>query len=82
MRMAAGRLEEGATSFRSVGNSGVYYYRVYPDQAPLLELINQSLNPFLDEVTLDELDLISVSADGNTLSSSTGVLADPTAGRS
>lgn len=67
--------------FRSVGNSGVYYYRVYPDQAPLLELINQSLNPFVDEVTLDELDLISVSADGNTLSSSTGVLADPTAGR-
>lgn len=66
--------------FRSVGESGVYYYRVYPDQQPLLELINQSLNPFVDEVTLDELDLISVSADGNTLSSSTGVLADPSAG--
>ncbi len=60
--------------------SGVYRYRLYPDQEALLELINQSLNPFVDEVTLNELDLISVSPDGNTLSSTTGVLADPSAG--
>lgn len=34
----------------------------------------------MEEVTVKQLDLIRVSADGNTLSSSTGVLADPSAG--
>ena len=64
----------------SNNRNAVYWGRVYPNQQALLELINESLNPFVDEVTLNELDLISVSADGNTLSSTTGVLADPSAG--
>ncbi len=51
---------------------------VYPAQRELLELINTSLNPFVDEVTVRELDLISVNEDG-TLRSSTGVLANPAA---
>lgn len=57
-----------------------YYGRVYPNQTELLKLINEKLNPFEEEVTIRQLDLIRVSADGNTLSSSTGVLADPSAG--
>lgn len=57
-----------------------YYGRVYPNQTELLKAINEKLNPFVEEVTIRQLDLIRVSADGNTLSSSTGVLADPSAG--
>ena len=51
---------------------------VYPNQRELLELINDKLNPYTDRVTLNELDLIRVNGDGS-LSSSTGVLADPRA---
>lgn len=57
-----------------------YYGRVYPNQKELLGLINEKLNPFVEEVTIKQLDLIRVSKDGNTLSSSTGKLADPGAG--
>ena len=57
-----------------------YRGRVYPNQTELLKVINEKLNPFVEEVTIKQLDLIRVSADGNTLSSSTGVLADPSAG--
>ena len=51
---------------------------VYPNQSGLLELINEKLNPYTDQVTINELDLIRVNGDGS-LSSSTGVLADPRA---
>ena len=59
---------------------GVYKYRVYPDQEELLKLINEKLNPFVEEVTIRQLDLIRVSEDGNSLSSSTGVLAGSSGG--
>lgn len=49
---------------------------VYPVQNQLLTLINDGLNPFVQRVTLNQLDLMWVNADG-TLGSSTGVLADP-----
>ena len=62
-----------------VGNA-VYNYRVFPRQEDLIALINESLNPYVEEVTIDQLDLISVSSDGNRLSSSTGRLRDPSAG--
>lgn len=58
---------------------GRYKYRVYPSQNELLKLINGGLNPFVEQVTIRQLDLIRVSADGDTLSSSTGRLADPSA---
>ena len=58
---------------------GDYANRVYPNWNGLLTLTHSSLNPFVEEVTLRELDLIRVNSDG-TLSSSTGVLADPAAG--
>lgn len=61
-------------------SQGRYRNRIYPNQAKLLEIINGKLNPFVEKVTVRELDLIQVSADGNTLSSTTGVLADPSAG--
>lgn len=48
---------------------------VYPAQKSLLTLINESLNPFVEDVTLRELDLIYVRADGG-LSSTSGSLAD------
>ncbi len=58
-----------------------YYFDVYvcPNRAKLLEVINEKLNPFVNEVTIDQLDLISGNEDGS-LSSSTGTLADPRAG--
>ncbi len=58
----------------------IYGYKayVYPNQRELLELINTKLNPFVSDVTIRELDLISVNADGS-LRSSTGVLANPAA---
>lgn len=58
----------------------IYLYRVFPRQKDLIALINGSLNPYVEEVTIDQLDLISVSDDGNRLSSSTGRLKDPSAG--
>lgn len=58
--------------------SNPYYGRVYPSQKQLLSLLNESLNPFLENITIRQLDLIRVNSDG-TLSSSTGVLADPSA---
>lgn len=61
-------------------SSGVYAGRIYPNQKELLKLINESLNPYVADVTIKELDLIRVSSGGNTLSSSTGKLADPSAG--
>ncbi len=56
----------------------IYKAYVYPNQEELLALINTGLNPFVDEVTLEELDLISVNQDGS-LRSTSGVLADPDA---
>lgn len=53
---------------------------VYPNQSKLLPLINESLNPFKEEVTIRQLDLMSVNADGS-LSSSTGRLAAPELGQ-
>ena len=52
---------------------------VYPSQRSLLTLINDSLNPFVQNVTIKQLDLMSVASDGS-LRSSTGVLADPSVG--
>ena len=55
------------------------WYFVCPNQGKLLPLINESLNPFKEEVTIKQLDLMSVSADGS-LRSSTGRLAAPELG--
>lgn len=55
-----------------------YKSHVYPNWSQLLSLINESLNPYVTNVTMKELDLIRVNDDG-TLTSSTGVLADPSA---
>lgn len=52
---------------------------VYPKQGELLTLINESLNPFVEEVTIKQLDLMSINADGS-LRSSTGRLAAPELG--
>ena len=57
-----------------------YWGRVCPIANQLLTLINESLNPYVQDVTLQQLDLIQISTDGNTLSSTTGRLADPSAG--
>ena len=52
---------------------------VFPIRSQLLELINESLNPYVEEVPNRQLDLMSVNSDG-TLSSSTGRLADSSMG--
>lgn len=67
--------------------SGSYYQAkydetypfVYPVQSQLLPLINESLNPFVEQVTIRQLDLMSQAPDGS-LRSSTGRLADPSVG--
>lgn len=48
---------------------------VYPVRNQLLEIINEGLNPFVDEVSLRELDLIYVNSSGG-LSATSGKLAD------
>ena len=58
---------------------GQDYSFVCPIQGQLLTLINESLNPFQEEVTLRQLDLMGVSADGS-LYSTTGRLAAPELG--
>ena len=55
------------------------YQFVYPIQSQLLTIINESLNPFVEQVTIRQLDLMSVAPDGS-LRSSTGRLADPSVG--
>jgi len=59
-------------------SNGKYNNRsfVYPAQKSLLNVINGKLNPFVEEVTLRELDLIYVNNAGG-LSSTSGSLADP-----
>ncbi len=49
---------------------------VYPVQNQLLEIINDSLNPYVTDVTLRELDLIYPNSSGG-ISSTSGRLADP-----
>ena len=49
---------------------------VYPIQSQLLTLINSSLNPYVEQVTIRQLDLMSVAPNGG-LRSSTGRLAAP-----
>lgn len=66
--------------YTTSNGKGIYANKVFPAQKPLLTLINESLNPFVEDVTIRELDLMRVSADGNTMSSSTGKLADPSVG--
>ena len=78
-----GGLQVGDVEFCTMPHVGVYQgryrYRVYPSQSELLKIINEGLNPFVEQVTIRQLDLIRVSAGGDTLSSSTGRLADPSA---
>ena len=45
------------------------------DQQALVKLINQYLNPYNQEISLSDLDLMHINADG-TISSSTGYTAD------
>ncbi len=52
---------------------------VYPAQGELLTVINEKLNPFVEQVTIRQLDLMSPAGDGS-LRSSTGRLADPSLG--
>lgn len=59
-----GGLNVEAVEFVTMPWKGADPY-VYPDQEELLELINSKLNPFNTEITVDELDLIYIDADGN-----------------
>lgn len=52
---------------------------VYPLQSELLTLINEKLNPYVEQVTIRQLDLMSPVGDGS-LRSSTGRLAAPELG--
>lgn len=72
-----GGLEAGQVEFTTMPLCYLGEY-VYPDQEGLLAAINEKLNPYVTDVTIGELDLITGNADGS-LSSSTGVLADPKA---
>jgi LCP family protein required for cell wall assembly len=52
-----------------------YQSYVVPNKNEMLTLVNESLSPFLQKVTLSELDLMSVNSDGS-VSSTTGHVAD------
>lgn len=81
-----GGLKVDDVEFCTMPNALGSYYQfgrdwsfVYPVQSQLLPMINESLNPFEEEVTIKQLDLMSVAADGS-LRSSTGRLAAPELG--
>ena len=83
-----GGLQVDDVNFCTMPVAGGSYYQakydatysfVYPIQSQLLPLINESLNPFVEQVTIRQLDLMYVAADGS-LRSSTGRLADPSVG--
>ena len=57
---------------RTVGNNQSY---VIPIQDQTLEMINTYFNPYLEDIRLDQLDLMSVNADGS-LSSTSGHVED------
>ncbi|MCD8331190.1 MAG: transcriptional regulator, partial [Oscillospiraceae bacterium] len=52
-----------------------YLSYVLPDADELLAIINESFNPYTEDLTTEGLDIMSVNADG-TLSSTTGVVED------
>ena len=79
-----GGLSMDNVNFMSLPNQGVKVYsRTYgntqsyvtpiPDE--LLETVNTYFNPYLEDIQLEELDLMSVNSDG-TLSSTRGVVED------
>ena len=63
----------------SYGAAGQSRSFVYPLQSELLTLINEKLNPYVEQVTIRQLDLMSPAGDGS-LRSSTGRLAEPSLG--
>ena len=63
----------------SYGAAGQRRSFVYPLQNELLTLINEKLNPYVEQVTIRQLDLMSPAGDGS-LRSSTGRLAEPSLG--
>ena len=60
--------------------SGRYYGKYCPIINQLLNVVNSSVNPYVEDVTLQQLDLIQMSTDGNILSSTTGTLRNPASG--
>lgn len=48
---------------------------VLPDGEALMQIVNESFNPYLEERTIGQLDIMTVNSDGS-LSSSTGVVED------
>ena len=71
-------------NFMTMPNQGVYVYsRTYKDNQSyvvpipdeMLEMVNTYFNPYLEDIQLNELDLMSVNADGS-LSSTRGVVED------
>ena len=83
-----GGLQVDDVNFCTMPVAGGSYYQakynatydfVYPIQGQLLTIINESLNPYVEQVTIRQLDLMSVAPDGS-LRSSTGRLADPSVG--
>ena len=57
-----------------------YYGRYCPIINKLLTVVNESMNPYVEDVTIQQLDLIQMSTDGNILSSTTGTLRNPSCG--
>lgn len=79
-----GGLTMDHVNFMTMPNEGVYGYSrtqknkqsyVVPIQDEMLEMVNTYFNPYLDDIQLNELDLMSVNADGS-LSSTRGVVED------
>ena len=79
-----GGLSMENVNFMTMPNQGVYVYsRTYgnnqsyvtPVADEMLEMVNTYFNPYLEDIQLEELDLMSVNSDG-TLSSTRGVVED------
>ena len=66
--------------YATENTGGRYYGKYCPIINRLLAVVNESVNPYVEDVTLQQLDLIQMSTDGNILSSTTGTLRNPAAG--
>ena len=74
-----GGLSMDNVEFKTMPYHGFLNLYVYPNADKLLPLINDKINPYVEDITIKQLDLIIGNSDGS-LSSSTGKLADPRAG--
>ena len=81
--LAVGMDPDNDVSLVSMPWTGVSYHRasmVLPNQDELLELLNDGINPYVDDIQASDLQLLYQKSDGS-FGVTNGTLADPSMGR-